>query len=684
MSYVIQSYSFSKLEKSNIKLPRFQRRAAWKDEQNFKLCISIFKEFPTGVMIINQNEGVSWLLDGRQRRNAMLKMREDPVNIYEWGQSFIGFKTNSDQEEVSNLFWTKIEEYLQSDKAVAVRTVGKKSMYGDVDSHESKEEEEQLVYSYETSDEPSFDPTQQFLSLQTLLDLILMIHQKKKGSMSKWERNFDFFECFSYLPYYSKKVLGQEKIDRKELKEFILTLHGICMNNGGKISIEPIIDYLTETFPIHDKKKDNFIKHMKQHGKEICESIDIIKRTDDIFEAAEIGVILLRNVTELDAQNIFSLVNSGGTQLKAEELLSAKRFWNEPVTVDEKVKMHIDKLYRAIGLDVPEHAVKWDIPATLLSRIDNKNLIFKKYDESGVDMNKISLGFKLLSSIKNGGVSAKHVNSFEKNDFDNWEGDIDEIIDAIDTIIENLLTTSYFTSLNSWGKSIDELLGNGIALEFITILYKRWIELNQPKNSAVLTKFFRESLALLDLLIFEYSTRAWRGSGDSKLASDLMNYPERLKAIDSKRWCDFIDEASKGTHNGTKTSATLLAPLLYHANALSRKKPIGSVDINFEVDHIMPQEKLKDNSFVNQNYINCLSNLSLLPKKKNGSKSSKYLIDLDRDLKKAVSEYSWISLDDFEKYSDVLNIDCLIEERQKKFKKIFEETRASELSNISS
>ena len=52
--YKIEGRSLTEfVDDSRIRLPRFQRREAWKKDQNFKLCISVYKEFPLGVVIIN-------------------------------------------------------------------------------------------------------------------------------------------------------------------------------------------------------------------------------------------------------------------------------------------------------------------------------------------------------------------------------------------------------------------------------------------------------------------------------------------------------------------------------------------------------------------------------------------------------------------------------------------------------
>src|SRR6185312_5232690 len=107
------------IEDSSIKLPRFQRKQTWDESKNFKLCISLFKEYPIGVTILSlekyDNKITKWLLDGRQRRNVLLKISEDPENIYLWAKKFIGFKENMQPSEVSDKFWEKIGEYLELD-----------------------------------------------------------------------------------------------------------------------------------------------------------------------------------------------------------------------------------------------------------------------------------------------------------------------------------------------------------------------------------------------------------------------------------------------------------------------------------------------------------------------------------------------------------------------------------------
>ena len=64
------------IQDRTIKLPRFQRKQTWDAKKNFQLCVSLFKQYPIGVCILSHEKlsdtrSVKFLLDGRQRRNAL-------------------------------------------------------------------------------------------------------------------------------------------------------------------------------------------------------------------------------------------------------------------------------------------------------------------------------------------------------------------------------------------------------------------------------------------------------------------------------------------------------------------------------------------------------------------------------------------------------------------------------------
>ena len=402
MSYIIEPISiFSFVTDPSIKLPRFQRKATWKKEQNFELAISIFQDYPVGVVIVNKEKDESWLLDGRQRRTALIEMRENPIILYDWAKKYIGFKSSEDPSELRKNYWGKVDKYLQKEDT------------NEIDSSTG-------IYEGEEELEDSFDSEKQKEGLQTLLDLILMVHQIKNGA-SRWERDFNFTEYFYKIEYVNQRE--DNKINPVKLRKFLLDFKEDLKNKP--VTKENFTEYYLDKFAIRDNQETKFIEEINHKWNDISFAIETISKSEKIFIDARIGLIKLTNVSPLDAQNIFSRINRGGTLLKAEELLSAKPFWNVKVNnANTKLKDIVKTMYERIGVEIPKDIYRWDIAATLLQRINDKGLLFDSYKgsvENGkVDIEQITLGFKLISSVFERGMSGKHVNNLEKNTNINW------------------------------------------------------------------------------------------------------------------------------------------------------------------------------------------------------------------------------------------------------------------------
>jgi len=230
MAYTIEPKSTKEFIDMDSNLPRFQRKQTWKPVDNFKLCISVFKNYPIGVVIINKNGKGNWLLDGRQRRNALSKMSSNPIEIYEWSRRFIGFKNSSDENEIKNLYWEKINEYLKRDFQ---EDVYKEENNLNVDEEEKEsliesDEKEDLLDS-EALEDTSFTYEDQMQGLKILLDLILMVHSIKNGR-SKWERMFDFRDWVDHLSYFKVREGKEEFVPEALIK----TMNEIMLNEKNK------------------------------------------------------------------------------------------------------------------------------------------------------------------------------------------------------------------------------------------------------------------------------------------------------------------------------------------------------------------------------------------------------------------------------------------------------------------
>lgn len=665
MSYNIEPMSVKQfVTDSQMKLPRFQRKATWVEKQNFELAISIFQDYPVGVVIVNKEIDSSWLLDGRQRRNALKEMRANPNSVYLWAKKYVGFKANEDELELKKKYWGKVEEYLQKDKS------------------EDSEEDETEGSDDSIPSEDSFDAGKQRRGLETLLNIILMVHQMKTingVSQGKWERTFDFTKYFSRLSYAPQREGGN--VNPIKLREFILQLNSAIPN----LTQEAFCEHYDDLFELQDSKKLKFEAEVSQKWTEICSCINVIRVSEKIIEDARIGIIQLTNVSPLDAQNIFSRINSGGTQLKAEELLSAKPFWNEKVnSSDPSLKTYVNGLYTKLGVETPQDIVKWDLAATLLNRIKDEALLFDVDDSDATEINmtNVTLGFKIVSSIFLGGMSAKVVNELERKRDINWDTDVDNLVNELNKVCEILLSCDFFRYLQAWKKSLVKLMGNAIVLEFLSICHKNWLDKGKPVAGAKMAAVQRDAKILFDRLVFEYATGGWRGSGDSKMASHIAEWKSRLQPVSTDAWKTLIEGACSGEYNGQSLAIKHLTPIIYYSYILNTCAPRTTVNTTYEVDHIMPQAKFADNSAVDKKMKDSLINLALLPKKDNISKKDKELREItDAWLKQSIVDYTGIQESDFGKFSDIANIQEMKNQRQTLFLSIFTTKRTTELSN---
>lgn len=677
MSYNIQTRSVNAFVSNNkIKLPRFQRKSTWTHKQKFELAISIFQDYPVGVVIINEEAKASWLLDGRQRRTALKEMREDPDLVYGWAKKYIKFKTNEEEDELKKLYWAKVETYLQSEKSERK-----------IESSSAEENDDDLdPIDVDALAEAALSQKKQRMGLQTLLDIILMVHRPKKN-VSRWERILNIKDYVVNLPYCLKR--DGFVVRPIPLRDFLLSFHK-QWDSSDEAFLGAFMRYLDDNCTIIENQRERLEKYISNYENDIRGFVDTIAKSEQIFEDAQIGVILLSKVTPLDAQNIFSRVNSGGTNLKAEELLSAKPFWNEPVQIiDANILQLVKNMYQRLGVEVPadDSVVRWDLGATLLSRIKDYGLLFEAESasaDSEIEMSRVTLGFKLMSSNFIGGMSAIDVSEMEKSEKIDWNGgqSVNILIDDINHICEILRRNDFFNYLIKWKKPIARM-GSAIVLEFITILRKSWKDLDEPSvaNSKEMNQFIRSAKALFDRLVYEYAIGSWRGSGDSKMARHIENWKDRVVPVDKEKWTKLIESSVDGDYDGHTLDIKHLTPILSYQYALLEVGPESPLEETSEVDHIIPQAKLDGNLAVPAKYKDSLFNLVLLPRELNNEKKDKCLIEISKSSQDSYAHYSQIPKKKFKLYSDVANIEKLKDERIENLKKIFGKIRLTKLSD---
>lgn len=641
----------------DLKLPRYQRKQTWGPEDNFKLCVSIFKGYPIGVVIINYNNGEGYLLDGRQRKNALTIMKTDPVEVYKWAKKFLGLKDSDNTASVRQKFTDKINLYLQ-----------------DIDFSEAEEFSDDSAI--EEGIERSISSDTQSKNLEILVNLILLIHGKFNGANNLFGHfKFNNLIPFEKLEYVTTKN-GESTIDGADLK-----LHIKYLIDSKNTTEEKFINYVIRRYNLDERTTQKISTYIHTHWGYFNDCFSIIGNAEKIIDASQIGIIRIQNARTIDAQNIFSLINKEGQKLTSEELLSARPFWNKPISdASDAALREARLLYNRMGITPPPSLVYWDVCATLISRIDPNNFLFKKIDETNEKLfsTKITLGFKLFSGLINGGITGISVSELEKADRAgklsfNWESDVEPLISDFNNMLPLLYDCEYFKYFLSWKQSISSILGDTIAMEYAILLYKNWMYYEKPlrHNPTNLKKFYRDSIILLDKLIYEYLNKQWAGSSFGKVANDIKkeNFMDRFTPISSDAWVSMIEWLATKECDATKGGKKAL---LYHYYCLKKLTPMLGIDTTYEMDHIFAQRHF-ETSTVSLLWKDNIFNFALLPKKDNISKSDKTLRELQSDetnswLFEEVKRHTEISNEEIEKFSNINNIEELLNKRKELFK----------------
>lgn len=677
------------LDDRKIYFPRFQRRQAWDDKKNFKLCISVFKNFPVGVVVINREENnnniTKWLLDGRQRRNALMRMMEDVEEIYEWGRKFAKIKKNDQLDTVAEKFWIAIDEHLEKD-------IENKNEDEDADDCNFIEIDEEVLVLQNDEGEIIEDTKSNINKdddLKLLLDIISMVHnQDKKGS--GFTRPFDFTNNINNLTYIDNTENGI-RLNCKKLRTIILEFNKrIYDEDKDDFNSEDFCMYMIEKFNVSPENQPHLSRDINKRWNLIKERIKVIDLLENKLRETIIGIIELKNATLIDAQNIFKLINSEGTQLTSEEILSSKPSWNIQIkSPSEKLQLEVKKLYEILKVKLPNNVVRWDFPATLISRLENCEFLIKNLDlEKDSEFKlKLTLGFKLLSALYEDGINKNCVSNIAKNKNIKWGDDIETLVGDLNLMFKLLSEITFFKYFSSWKVTLMDITSDAVLINFITITYKDWIRKGKPISSNS-KKFQKNAIILFDKLIYEYLMKQWRGSSDSKVANNiksLQTQEEIFEPISMKRWKTLIEEAIDDCKMNDIVIRNYkeLKPILVYYYCLNNIAGPNDIDTTISIDHIYPQDLFLSSTLKNKEMIkDNLCNLILIPKKSNSSKNNKKLklID-DKWLLDYISKYSDIPQCDFDKYSDLNNFGALKDHRKKLFLDTFEDKRNNILNN---
>lgn len=672
----------------NVRFPRFQRKQTWTDEQNMKLAISIFKTYPVGVTIINKEEydgkSYRWLLDWRQRRNALKLMLEDPENIYMWSRKFLWIKWSDQSQDIEEKFWKKIDEYLNYNEEE-----GESS--NDVDENEeipAEAQNDEEIRENNKNDLVLVDQNynRKYLgNLNELLFIIKAIHNKTP-KYSGFSKPFDLTNIIDNLPYVDKEN-GRYIFSGKKLTTFINQYNKFIADEEKENNVTNFKLFLTKTYKLNKWQEASLDKTLEQNWEYINKSFRVVDLIENRLSEAKIGIIETKNINSTDSQMIFKLINDEGTKLTAVEILSAKPSWNIKVqTPSTTLQAFTKDLYNEINTE-NEEVVRWDYPATLYERLTGQSgslhFIFPKLDYKNHNLDKkVTLWFKLLSGIYQGGIKKEDISELASNKSIDWSKDVDEVVKDLQDIGRILGDHSYFKYLKSWNTSLLEITSDAITLNFCFTMYADFKRKNKPIwNNRITKQFINNAVILIDKLIFEYVTKKWRGSSDSKISQNIKWFealPDQFERIWDKEWLNLIKSINDDFRiEDDEIKFGLMKSIIYHIYSIHECMGPDNVAIPVNVDHIIPQALFDWSTLSKKMFIkDALFNLCLLPQKENIKKSDKKLIEIsDKWLKDQIEKYSSIKEEEYNQFSTVLNWEQLRERRRSFFEKDFIEKR---------
>ena len=690
--YTIAPLSAREFIQRDIRLPRFQRAQTWRANKNFELCISLFKDYPLGVAILNaesiDGEEVFWLLDGRQRRNALTMIYEDPEMIYQWATSYIKLKKNDSGYELDKKFWGTIEKYIEEEPIKIKNNNGEENNEEENNEEENNEEENNEGENNEGENNEGENGQADNIrngqeTLAILLEIIKIYHACRNDGVNGFTVYFGFHEeDVGELPrFVTEKQDNRGRVIRqvssKKVKSFLDEYRREFISDRERYQLENFLSFVRER--LNPQNWDALKDHLQNNWDNIQVRIKMTDKLEKIFTRSKIGIITVQEINFADSRKIFNIINTKGEMLNAVQVLSAKPKWNTPIAIEtfdpeqrRQLINAVEELYSQLDVERDDKIVRWDLPATLLSRI-GANIILGNNEGITFD-DKLTLGFKLLAGIWGKGVRKEDIDALTGTGGD-WFSRYEYLISDFQTMLNTMITGYYFQYISEWKTNLRKLTSDAVALNFAVVAYRKWEKHGRPSGNTTAAKAFRkECLILWDRMIYEYIMGKWKGSGDSKINNNIEqtkngNYPLEVSAQD---WINLLNEILSNQSVGGVSikSQSSMEPILYHFYCL-KKLTIPAEAQSFEVDHIMPKEALTTAGYELKKQ-HSLYNLALLPKKDNCAKSNKKLNQItDGWLIRMITEYEYIPRRDFDRYSDMGNLERLLKQRFKTFEEVF-------------
>jgi len=664
------------IDDNQIELPRFQRKLTWNSNDNFKLCLSVFKGYPLGVIVLSKDKQAKYLLDGRQRRNALDQMR-NPENIYDWAKSGIGFNVDDSDDDVRRQYWAFVDDYF-----------GEETVESDDESETDDQSGESSSQNGENEDSTIATAEREDENIKDLLEIILMVHEKR-GKTSGMTKPFDFKNYVSGLDYIGRTSNGNRYVDTERLIDWIdYRSDGRGTPDLDQFDRETFYEWLMRgKVPGEgDTSKEETIKrHIDRRWNRIVNVLEQLQTLNAMLSNRKIAYLEVRDVTANDEKKIFEIINSEGTDLTAVEILSAKPAFNlEIENPSDRLLTDIDRLYEEEMGVKQKGAVRWDRPATVYERLEVGSLL--PSEGYGFER-RVRIGFKLMSGYYLNGISKDEFEKLASQDHINW-GSI-ELEQSINRMEDLLTEHALFKFWTEWPDPLIRLSSEAVTVNYILCILRLWEELGRPSSSSsALDTFRNKGVALLDRLIYEYVTQRWRGSSDTRVANNLANFSEDttlFEPVATDDWREILEElVYQGQIDGrsqldNKNPTNEVKLILRYYYVLCGQRPSSD---RISVDHVIPKKKFESAAQDNlKRYKHHIANLAEIPFNDNVSKGTKTLAQIDDPwLTSEITKFTGIDESDFDEYVAVTDVEQLVEVRGTEIIETFIERRREMLS----
>jgi hypothetical protein len=618
---------------------------------------------------------VKYLLDGRQRRYALDEMR-NPENIYDWARAAIGFNLSVSEDELREQYWDFVDNYFGEQEDDTEEPV-------EIEAEEDQESESSPQAESDRGASSSSEHAED-QNLLRLLDLLLTVHPKRART-SGLTIPFDFRDKVSGLDYLIDPPNENRYVDTGQLLDWIeYRSGGQTTPDLDYFDKETVYDWLMrgKTAGEGENSTEGAIKReIDRNWEQMTDVLTALDNLDTTLGNRKIGYMEVRDATANDEKKIFEIINSEGTDLTAVEILSAKPAYNIEIdNPSEDIKRDIKELYQE-EMDVnQEDAVRWDRPATFYNRLD-VDTVFPQ-EAYGFER-RVRIGFKLMSGYHLGGISKNDFEQLAKEDLSWGSTELEQKINNM----ENKLTGHTLLKFwDDWGDPLVRMSSEAVAINFVLCALKYWESLGTPtaSGSAKLQKFQNRGAVLFDRMIYEYVTRLWSGSGDTRVATNLANIRDDspiFKPVSTDDWEALLNDLiQEGQIEGqdqlnNKNPSSRVKLLLRYYYVLTQQRPTNPDEMS--VDHIIPSKEFESTVEDDlQRYEHHIANLAELPSRDNSTKGDKSLNKIsDPWLESQIEQYTGIEKSEFEEYCDITDIEALVETRGQRIREEFLEGR---------